>query len=342
MATLYKRGRVWWCRAQRKGREFRRSLKTSDRATAERRQREWLDDLDRQAWGDRPHRTFIEAAEKFASEHARSLKPSSARRYAVSLKHLLDHFGGMMLHQVGSATLSDFETKRRTDGVSVPTIRRDLACLSSLMSSAEDWEWIDHNPIPLYMRRRRKRGFKEAPPRQRYLSHIEETALLSHATPAVRQAIIFALDTGLRREEQFGLRWDQLDLARGRIRLDRNTKSGVPREIPLFGRAARLPAQLPRHIRSPYLFWHEDGRRYMNMEKGLKAAARRAGIKDLRWHDLRRTFGCRRLQDDGLSMEQVKELLGHHSVTVTERSYAFLSMDDIANSLTKTGSGIAD
>lgn len=65
------------------------------------------------------------------------------------------------------------------------------------------------------------------------------------------------------------------------------------------------------------------------MTKGLKGAARRAGIHDLRWHDLRRTCGCRLLQDRGLSTEQVRDWLGHSSVMTTEKAYAFLTIDDL-------------
>jgi DeoR/GlpR family transcriptional regulator of sugar metabolism len=56
----------------------------------------------------------------------------------VSLKHLDEHFAGKMLHQIASAELSEFEAKRRAQGVSTSTIRRDLACLSSLLTSAQD------------------------------------------------------------------------------------------------------------------------------------------------------------------------------------------------------------
>lgn len=346
MAGLYKRGKTWWGRAQRQNREFRRSLKTPDKAVAFRRFRAWLDELDKIGYGEKPTRSFSEAAERFATEQARILRPASAKRYKVSLMHLIDHMGGLDLAKIGKAILYDFETKRRTEGVKPPTIRRDLACLSSVMSHAVDWEWVDVNPVPAYMRRRGRKGLKEAPGRRRYLSHAEETALLSKATPDVRRGVEFAIDTGLRREEQFALTWDRVDLARARITLGRETKTGIPRDIPFIGRTAQILAQMPRHIRSPYVFWHDDSkngaRRYVNMEKGLKAAARRAGVKDLRWHDLRRTFGCRRLQDDGLTKADVQELLGHASITTTEKSYAFLDMDKIQAALTKPGTGVAD
>lgn len=339
MAGIYKRGKTWWARAQRGNREYRRSLKTSDKAVAEKRLRQWLTELEALAWGDKPQRTLTEAAERFIREHLPTLKPASGRRYGVSIIHLVDRMGTMPLHQIGKAAMTEFETFRRSAGVTPPTIRRDLACLSSIMGCAVDWEWIEVNPVPAQMSRRRRKGLKEAPGRTRYLTQAEELELLEAATPDVRRAITFAIDTGLRCEEQFGLTWDRVDMARGRITLGRETKSGIPREVPFIGRTAQLLAQLPRHIRSPFVFWHDDGRRYNNMTKGLAGAVRRAGLKNVRWHDLRRTFGCRRLQDDGLSLEQVCQLLGHHSVAVTEKSYAFLTVDQIELALTKLGTG---
>jgi integrase len=186
------------------------------------------------------------------------------------------------------------------------------------------------------MKRRKKRGLRESPPRTRYLSHEEEISLLAHTTPAVRAAIAFAIDTGFRRGEQFGLTWDKIDLQVGEILLEGTTKSGKPRRVPLLPRSAQILAQLPRHIRGRYVFCHRNGDRYVNMEKGLKAARRRAGIRALRWHDLRRTCGCRLLQEHGLSMEGVKEWLGHSSVLVTERAYAFFEIEHLHRAVQKS------
>jgi hypothetical protein len=121
-------------------REFRRSLKTKNRAAAERRLREWLGELEAIAWGDKPRRSWEEAAAKFIAEHFPTIKLGARRRYAVSIRHLNDHFAGKMLHQITSAEMSEFETRRRATSVSTSTIRRDLACLSSLMTSAMDSE----------------------------------------------------------------------------------------------------------------------------------------------------------------------------------------------------------
>jgi hypothetical protein len=184
---IYRRGQKWWARAQRKGREHRSPLKTSSKAVAERRYREWLDELDAIAWGDKPRRSFDDAAERFIREHLPALKVSSARRYGVSLDWLADEFESKYLDQIGTAELAEFERKRREAGAKPPTVRRDLACLSSIFGSCIEWEWCDANPVPAYMRRRKKRGLREAPARTRYLSHEEEALLIAHASPAAQR-----------------------------------------------------------------------------------------------------------------------------------------------------------
>jgi hypothetical protein len=109
------------------------------------RTRTLLNELDAIAWGEKPRRSYAEAEEKFIKEHLTAIKPRAAQRYGVSLKHLAEHFGDKMLHQITSAALSDFDTKRRMQGVSL------------LVTSCVDWEWIDSNPVPPYLRRRAKR-----------------------------------------------------------------------------------------------------------------------------------------------------------------------------------------
>lgn len=334
MATIYKRGDVYWARAQRKGQEYRESLETRDRRIAEKRMRAWLEKLEASSYGDRPRISFDQSVRAFIVEYLPTLKPSSATRYGVSLKWLADKFASNFIDEIGREELSGFESWRRALGASSPTIRRDLACLSSMFTFCEDKEWIDDgkNPVPGYMKRRAKRGLKEAPGRTRYLTADEEARLLAAATPAVREAICVAIDTGLRADEMFSLTWPQIDFRRGTIQTTTDTKSGKARTVPLPSRSAQISAHRKQTaLHSFYVFAHEDGTRLLRMNKGLAGAARRAGIKDLRWHDLRRTAGCRWLQREKRSMEEVSRLLGHSSVQVTEKRYAFLEMEAVAS-----------
>lgn len=332
MAGIYKRGAVWWGRAQRQGREFRQSLGTRDRRVAEKRLQRWLEDMEAVAWGDKPPRAWADVWARFMREHFPTVKPASAKRYAVSLKNLSKVMDGRTIQQVRPALLSDFVTMRRAEGASAPTIRRDLVCLSLVMSYCEEWEWIEEggNCVSAFLRKARRRGLREADARTRYLSEAEEAALIAQCGEPCLTAVLIAIETGLRDQEIMSLTWDQVDASARVIRTTKRTKSGRVRFVPLSPRLAQKLAQWPRHISGPYVLCHDDGRRYVRLVKAFEGAVRRAGLKDVQFHDLRRTAGCRWIQRDGRTLDEVCALLGHSSVTVTEKSYAFLDLEAVA------------
>lgn len=113
MAGLYKRGATYWARAQRDGREYRFSLRTSNRTDAQKRLQKWLNEMDAAAWGEKPPRPWSMVWERFMREHFPTIKPTSATRYAVSLKNLSKVLDGKSIQQVTTALLSEFETLRR-------------------------------------------------------------------------------------------------------------------------------------------------------------------------------------------------------------------------------------
>ncbi|MEO0498967.1 MAG: site-specific integrase [Pseudomonadota bacterium] len=330
MAGVYKRGSVYWGRVTRGGREFRRSLKTASRDTAEKRLAAWIDDMEAVAWGDKPPILFADAAFDFLTEHGAALRPESLRRYRTSVKALHPHFEGRTMQSIGRAEMAEFEVTRRREGVTASSIRRDLACLSSIFTFCIERERVEVNPVPAFMKMRSRRGLKESPPRDRYLSHEEEGKLLAAADPALRVQIAFAIDTGLRLGEQFGLTWSNVDLKAGMIYVA-ESKSGRPRRVPLLERSRTNLGTLPRHISSPFVF-HQPGagKPYDRRTRPLETARKRAKISTLQWHDLRRTCGCRLLQDHGLDLYEVSKWLGHANVTVTQASYAFLATDQLS------------
>src|SRR5215467_38976 len=122
---IYKRGKRWWGRFQRNNKEYREPLETTDKPTAERRYRAWRDEFDATAWGEKPRHSYVEAEDRFIKEHLPNIKPSSAIRYGYSLKILIEHLGGKMLHEITSEVMMEFETRRRGDGVKSATILRD-------------------------------------------------------------------------------------------------------------------------------------------------------------------------------------------------------------------------
>ncbi len=147
---------------------------------------------------------------------------------------------------------------------------------------------LEVNPIRNY----EKRTLKVGKPRTRFLSQDEYRSLLNASIPHVRDATMLAVETGMRREEQFSLQWRQIDWDRNEIVLER-TKSGNPRRIPLSPNAYNL---LWSHwIRidpdvSTFVHEKQDNTRYVDMHRGFLNACRRAHIGNMRWHDLRHTY----------------------------------------------------
>lgn len=308
---------------------------------AREREKRYLDDLKANNWGEKKKQIFNDAAEKMIQEHFPNVKKSSAVRYACSLEHLIDHFSGMTLNEISFKDMYAFEKKRSQLGRSPSTIRRDFACLSVLFSCAMEWEWYDKNPVIPFLRARKKKGLTEAQARTRYLSKEEETKILQAASKTMAPLIEFAIDTGLRREEQFSLQWSQVNLKEREIHIGaKSSKSGKQRFVPIAERSLSILENMPRNLKSRYVFTNGSGRRYSKASPyiydALQTAAKKAKVEDLRWHDLRRTCGCRLLQDKGFLMEEVRDWLGHSSVTVTERIYAFLAKDQLQKRLRKS------
>jgi integrase len=332
--NLIKRGGVWYAEKVYKGKRYRFSLETDSLREAQKRLDEKLRELTATHWGEKPRRSFREIVERFIDEHLPTLKPKSQTRYLVSLGQLGQTFESVKLDEIGSGLLYEFERARYNGGTSKPTIRRDLACLSSVFGFAMTLEWITQNPVPAYMKARSKKGLKESDPKTRNLDHDEEAGILRRSDQDFADAVAFAIDTGLRKEEQFSLMRHHIDLKRREVIVDAIVaKNSKARRVPLLPRSLEIVRRRMLSTRSPYLFAAKDGSRYSErsnyMLKRLKAVAKAAGLKPVTWHDLRRTCGCRLLQDYGMSMEKVRDWLGHSSVTVTEKSYAFLRVDDL-------------
>ncbi len=257
MANIYLRGKTWWGRVQKDGKEYRASLKTRSEADARKSLAEWERRLTEESRGGKPRLTLNEVLDEFIREHVATLRPTTKRRYGISCQWLDEAMGDMQLLDISTAHLKEFETKRRSTGVTAPTIRRDLSTLSSVFAFAIENEWADINPVTPFLKQRRKRGLRDSQARTRYLTRRDEEHLLAHATPYVRDAMIFAIYSGLRSEEQFSLTWDRVDQERGEVTIPAHIAKGKrDRVVILMEEAREVLKRTPQHMRSPYVFHH--------------------------------------------------------------------------------------
>jgi integrase len=153
--------------------------------------------------------------------------------------------------------------------------------------------------------------------------------------PVLRVLILAAAVTGLRQSELLGLRWRDVDWVAQRIRV-RNTfvrgehssdgKSDLStrRSVPMADRVARELDAWSR--RTPYgadddlVFAHPQTGKELDrskVTKRFKAACREAGVRPVRFHDLRHTFGTR-LAASGESMRTIQEFMGHADIKTTQ------------------------
>jgi integrase len=222
----------------------------------------------------------------------------------------------------------------RTNG----TVNRQMSCLHHVFSKAVEWEMVERSPFdrgkPLWLKENNKR--------LRFLSEDEIKKLLAGCPTYLRRIVECAINTGMRRGEILSLKWSQI--RNGLIYLDK-TKTNESRQIPINDDLARVFQEIrrERHLKSEYVFTYRAGehrlkasgpgrgrkvppptaKRVTDIKNGFKAALKRAGITDCRFHDLRHTFASH-LVMRGRSLKEIQELLGHKDIKMTMR-YAHLS-----------------
>lgn len=185
------------------------------------------------------------------------------------------------------------------------------------------------DPVPPPGRGRRER--KEKLPRffpekdlEAVLDHLAEDG--SVAALAMRDAVLFAVGTGLRRGELCALRWDAVDLADNVVRVahtdDASPKSGRERIVPLVGDALGVVARRSSCLSidaPPFVFPGRGGGKLAGDYVGKRFAEyrKRAGLRDgLTFHGLRHTFGTYSVMR-GMDVYQLKEIMGHSDVKTT-------------------------
>ena len=191
-----------------------------------------------------------------------------------------------------------------------------------------------------------------APPvRERFLTREEAVRLLgaladleseADINPTFADAIRLLMLTGARKTEVLGLRWAEVDLDRNLLRLPpERTKAGGKtgaRRIVLSPPAVEIieRRQVEKNRSPTFVFPGNSGPGHaISLRQPFKRACERAGLKDLRIHDLRHSFASFAVAD-GASLFLVAKLLGHASSRTTER-YAHLSGDPLHEAVTAIG-----
>ncbi len=227
--------------------------------------------------------------------------------------HLKPFFGKLDMRGITPLEIETYRAKRLKAGVKKSTTNREMALLKKMFHLAADWGYCEKNPVTKVKLFSERDNLKE-----RVLTVEEEVRLLAHCPSHLAPIVVFALNTGMRRSEVLGLRWDQIDAAGKTVRVMR-TKSGRDRIVPLNEAAAGVIKAQRKKSHGGHVFPSTKGMEYMkSVAHSFARACRKAGITGMRFHDLRHTFATRLIRK-GADIITVQDLLGHHAVTVTQR-----------------------
>jgi len=277
--------------------------------------------------------TLGEIAERFLRWYKSIREPTSYRRHKTSSKPIIKFFGSdTPLEEINNGKVEEYKLWRKEQGVSPVTINKELRFLATMINRAVEFEWIPQHK--LYRKAILIKGVENK--RLRYLSKNEEKRLIEAIKcPLLKDIVIFALNTGLRKKEILSLKWGNIDFETRCVILEPyETKNKKRHILPLNNKAWQV---IKRRFKQraegcPYVF-HRNGRKVNSIRTAFENALKRAGIKDFHFHDLRHTFASRLVQK-GVDLYVVKELLNHSDITTTQR-YAHLRLDNLKKAVEK-------
>lgn len=257
---------------------------------------------------------FSEFSQTYLDDYAKQYKKSWRDDQYRLEANMIPFFGSSCLHEITPQTIEKYRARRLESGVSRSTVNRELTILKKMFNLAIDWGLTANNPATKV-----KLFSENDTQKERILARDEEPRLLAEAPDYLKPILIMALHTGMRRGEILNLGWDQVNLELRQIFV-RKTKNGKNRHIHINDRVqAALSLLGPPRGKIGLVFPNPaTGKPYTEVKKSFKLACKRAGIEDLRFHDLRHTFASR-LIAKGVDIVTVRDLLGHFSVRVTQR-----------------------
>ena len=262
-------------------------------------------------------------------------KPSTLRSYSDIVRgHLIPEFGDMYLTAITAGLLQKYVAER-LDAVKPKTVVNEIVVIKEMFKHARRWGYVKSDPAQ-YLERPR------VPREEMSILELDEIkAFLEQASPAFRVLFMTAVLTGLRRGELLGLQRRDIDWRTNHIHVARSIWRGqltTPKSKASNRKVYMVPAlahELKKHLLATHrgeqdlVFCNPDGNPLDpdNMVKReFLPALRRAGLRQIRFHDLRHTNVALRIRQ-GQNLTYIKEQLGHESITTTIDRYGHITKD---------------
>jgi integrase len=292
-----------------------------------------LEERQRERAGD----TIKDLCATYLDRHASNKKSGAADKRRID-QHIIPAWGSLKVAAIKRADVAALHNKIGKNKGHYEA-NRTLALISTMLKLAEHWGILEEGaPNPA-------RGVKKfhEEKRDRFLQSDELpkffSALAEEPNDTIRDYILISLLTGARRDNVQSMRWDQISFDRAEWRIP-VTKNGTPQTVTLSPEAVDI-LRNRNDSKSPYVFPGDGKTGHLVEPKNCwKRVLERAGLTDLRIHDLRRTLGSWQAKT-GASLSIIGKSLNHKN-TSTTAIYARLDLDPVRESVERaTGAMLA-
>jgi integrase len=260
-------------------------------------------------------------------------KIKNQRFYQNYLQYLVpvlrEYLGKILLSEINYKTLENFRDQRKKTPTqhggerSNRTVNIEMEFLRRIFNKAVKWEMLERNPFDVG----EDLFYKDTIKRERALTEDEVKRLIDACPGYLKPIVITAIYTGLRKGDILNLKWKDVDLERGLIRVV-ETKTGKTRNIVLNSDMRTLLQNLP--VKGEYVFPGKKGKSFKDVKRSFQTALKNAGIEQsedrrrkIVFHSLRHTC-ISLLTEKGADTTMVKNYVAHASEEMTER-YTHLS-----------------
>ncbi len=328
MGRVYRRGATWWVQYYVRGQLFRESARSALKSAAigllKVREGEG-------AHGRLPnlhaeHTTFSDLAALYLQDYEVNKKKSVVRARQL-VAHLRRRFARLRATGITSQRIRDYIQHRQSAGAANGTINRELSALRRMfrLAANETPPLVDAVPqITLLEEQNVRTGF---------VTERDYHALSAGLPAHIQVPFVLAYWTGMRAGEILGLRWDQIDLDMGCVRLEPGTtKNSRARHIPFVTLTIDLLREWKSETLSRYpdCAWvcHFRGQRLRRIPlRTWRKVCAEVGVSGTVFHDTRRS-GVRTLVRAGIPERVAMEISGHRTRSVFDR-YNIVSGHDL-------------
>jgi integrase len=298
---------------KRAGKQFRRSLKTSDPALAKRRLREFQNQAARlNPDGTNSSIRFNELGERWLAAKRPELKASSANRRATALKALGPYFNGRLVRAIGAKEVEAWKINRGTM-ISPRTWNIEVETLKQIFAYAKDTlRIVLDNPAEFLKRKKEPKAGVVIPTKEQFRALLNELRTGHRSSGEAADLVEFLAYSGCRVAEARGVRWRDINERLGTVLItggELGTKNHEVRTIPLFAPLGRLVhgMRARKHLfatDNAFVFAIENARLQ------IIRACERLGLPRFGHHTMRHFF-CSNAIEAGCDFKVIADWLGH-------------------------------